>query len=757
MPADGRPGGFVDDRRVHHGERRALLEEPAVDRAPRGVALQDPPDLVVRQSRRLLQHPDGECLPPHPGDSGERCRFVPGHLRVLPAAVPVDCSVEACCRIEVLPGRLDPDIAVCLLPLPLQEPEGRVALDQVEEHRWVPAVRDVRELDPPGEGDPDEDPMLLHDRPERPAGRDIRVVTSGWSARLRLLEVLEHAPVLLGRVVDPDRQHPVHHLVVTRVLDLREPPDAPLGYRTDPELPVGRDGPVLDGFVEGRGGRLQNLLQVVGERGVVEEDHRPRPEVVGVVERLVRDGAGEFVVLRDEVEHCGAGVALPFAGVAGDGDVQSPGVCHRLRGDGHDQALRDGSVANVAPVEGIEEERERIAGPKDLDGTRLMFILDENGRRKRRQLSFFLRDPGPLRLIPLPEFRPALRSPAATCVVTTGEDGTVCKLDRERPVLVGRRERAFVEDVEGAALVRPRAPDGDAVVEEPGGEVDAGAVAVRSLPFRGLFPGEERREMLQILLGHHADLVWDGEDLRPPVRPLRGVVALPGERTVKFPDPGGVVVRGVDGHGLVREEGVEGRKRTLHDLRCRLVVREIHPVEEVGAVARVGPDRLRESLLREVCGDPLRSGEGGRVLVVRGRDPARPNRIDVDREPAPADDVGVGGGGILPGEPHLDPVRPPGEEGRVHRVEGDVDPGDRRIGVKGLHGPGEGVVVIEVAGVSDAIGECPDLDHATVRGKAADSTQDLAAHPVTPGTRGKRGAEMASPRATRWKLMSGMM
>jgi len=126
-----------------------------------------------------------------------------------------------------------------------------MALDQVKEHRGVPAVRDVRELDPEGEGDPDKDPLLLQDRPERPAGEDVRVVASPVHACFRLLEVLEHPSVLLGRVIDPDRQHPVHHLVVAGVLDLGEPPDAPFGDRADPELPVGRDGSVLDRLVEG--------------------------------------------------------------------------------------------------------------------------------------------------------------------------------------------------------------------------------------------------------------------------------------------------------------------------------------------------------------------------------------------------------------------------------------------------------------------------------------------------------------------------
>ncbi len=324
------------------------------------------------------------------------------------------------------------------------------------------------------------------------------------------------------------------------------------------------------------------------------------------------------------------------------------------------------------------------------------------------------------------------------------------------------------------------------MVEEPGGEVDAGAVAICFLRPRWLFTGEERREVLQIPPGHHADVVRHGEDLRPPVRSLHRVVALPREGAVEFPDPGGVVVRGIDGDGLVGEEGVEGRECPLHKRGGRLVIIEVHPVEEVGAVARVRPDGRGEALLREVGRDPLRSGKRRVVLGVRGRDAARPDRVDIHREPAPADNIGVGRSGVFAGEPHLDPVCPAGEEGRVHGVESDVDPGDRGVGVEGLDGPGERLVIVEVARVGDAVGECPDLDHAAIGGKYVYRGSDLVtrtsgarapvrsllasqapdvvrrtrrpvAHPVTPGTRGKRGAEMASPRATRWKLTSGMM
>jgi hypothetical protein len=76
------------------------------------------------------------------------------------------------------------------------------------------------------------------------------------------------------------------------------------------------------------------------------------------------------------------------------------------------------------------------------------------------------------------------------------------------------------------------------------------------------------------------------------------------------------VVCGIDRYGLVREEGVEGRKAAFDEGRRFCVVGEVDPVEEVRAVARVGPDGRREPLLREVGRDPLRRSERRVVLGV---------------------------------------------------------------------------------------------------------------------------------------------
>ena len=204
------------------------------------------------------------------------------------------------------------------------------------------------------------------------------------------------------------------------------------------------------------------------------------------------------------------------------------------------------------------------------------------------------------------------------------------------------------------------------------------------------------------------------------------------------------MVRGIDGHGLVREEGIEGRKAALHERRRGFVVLEVDPVQKMRPVPGVGFDRRREPLLREVGRDPLRRGERCVVFFIRGRDPARPDRVDVDREPAAADDVGVGRGGVFAGKAHLDPVCPPGEEGRVHAVRGDIDPGDRRIGVEGFDGPGEYLVVVEVTGVGGAVGERPDLDHAFCGGEDSHRPANLLTHMPTSHLRCSNSCPAAS-------------
>ena len=273
----------------------------------------------------------------------------------------------------------------------------------------------------------------LEDLPDLPADHDIGVLAVAIVLPgLPLLHVLEDPLVLFEGVVDPDREHPVRHLVVPGILDLREPPDAPLGDAADLEFPVGGHRLVLDAHPEVRGCGLEDLLKVIGEGDIIEEEDGSGLEAAVVVEGLVRDRAGEAVLLRDLLEHGGAGVALPLPGVPGDGDVEAVRVLDRLGRKRHHETFRDCPVADMGFVEGVEEEREGVAVLEDLSCPAAVLIIHRCQGRGR--CGCCLR---PLPFVPPPELRPPLGPPAAGRVVAAGEDGAVRELDRKGAVLVG--------------------------------------------------------------------------------------------------------------------------------------------------------------------------------------------------------------------------------------------------------------------------------------------------------------------------------
>ena len=82
----------------------------------------------------------------------------------------------------------------------------------------------------------------------------------------------------------------------------------------------------------------------------------------------------------------------------------------------------------------------------------------------------------------------------------------------------------------------------------------------------------------------------------------------------------------------------------------------------MAAVPRVRDHGRGPAQRGEAVADRPRRRAGRAVLLLGRRDAARPHRVDVDREPAAADDVAVGRGRVLRAEPALDPVRAAGEE-----------------------------------------------------------------------------------------------
>jgi len=102
--------------------------------------------------------------------------------------------------------------------------------------------------------------LFLHELPDCSADKDVGIFSGISFLRLGRFQVGEDRCVLIGRVIDPDAEHPVHDLVVTGQLHLCQPPDAPLGDGADPDLPVAGERPVLDRLPEARCRRLQDLL-----------------------------------------------------------------------------------------------------------------------------------------------------------------------------------------------------------------------------------------------------------------------------------------------------------------------------------------------------------------------------------------------------------------------------------------------------------------------------------------------------------------
>jgi len=68
------------------------------------------------------------------------------------------------------------------------------------------------------------------------------------------------------------------------------------------------------------------------------------------------------------------------------------------------------------------------------------------------------------------------------------------------------------------------------------------------------------------------------------VRPVGGIVTLPAHRPVELPDPGSVVVRGIDRCPLIIKESRQHLEGPLHQVPALVIIREINPVEEMSPI-----------------------------------------------------------------------------------------------------------------------------------------------------------------------------
>lgn len=121
------------------------------------------------------------------------------------------------------------------------------------------------------------------------------------------------------------------------------------------------------------------------------------------------------------------------------------------------------------------------------------------------------------------------------------------------------------------------------------------------------------------------------------------------------------------------------------------------------------------------------------MLFCRGRDPRRPDRIDIYRKKSSPDDIGICRSRLFISEPHLYPVRPPGKQGRVYLVEGKVYPLDIRKRVEEFYLPDEGIIIIEVAGGDCILPDTPDLNDLTGREDPIAELFQFTRHGTSPG------------------------
>ena len=197
--------------------------------------------------------------------------------------------------------------------------------------------------------------------------------------------------------------------------------------------------------------------------------------------------------------------------------------------------VREHQRHRVAVFQHIESGRPGIGGCRDRGRARIdrPFMLDFCLRPVLPPGLLFLLPVLPLRrpvrLELLAEFLPPLSTAAAGSVLAAGKDRAVAELDRKGPVLVGRRERALVEDEECAAAVRFLGPHPDAVIGEPAAQVEALALRSCRLLLCVLFGRQPGCEIPELFRRRDAQLIRGREYPAPPVRAVR-VYRLPSAR-----------------------------------------------------------------------------------------------------------------------------------------------------------------------------------------------------------------------------------
>src|SRR4051812_42630223 len=121
------------------------------------------------------------------------------------------------------------------------------------------------------------------------------------------------------------------------------------------------------------------------------------------------------------------------------------------------------------------------------------------------------------------------------------------------------------------------------------------------------------------------------------------VLPLPCECAVQADDARGVPYGLIDGHSMSAEPGGERLQAVANQGSTGLVIEQINPIQEMEAVSATCYYRVRPAQIAEVFMDVHHQHERGCLLVSRGRASARAHGIEIDKEPSPRHDVGIGG------------------------------------------------------------------------------------------------------------------
>ena len=204
---------------------------------------------------------------------------------------------------------------------------------------------------------------------------------------------------------------------------------------------------------------------------------------------------------------------------------------------------------------------------------------------------------------------------------------------------------------------------------------------------RLLFAGQR----FELLPRDDANLLGRGEELRTSMRPVFCGVALHLLGADQPDDPGRVGHGWIDFH-LVSVEPVGQRRENGGDELARiLIVRKVHPVQQIGAVAGGHEDGLGPAAREQERGDLVRRALHLRQLFVGAADPRRPHGVEIQEQPAPSQHVSIGRRGI--GALH-DLVNRSCQERRFDRIQRHIN---ARLAVPARDRGGGRVNVVEVA------------------------------------------------------------